>query len=234
MKVWLIAKPLGYTRRRSEGKRWRKKYASLDLVHSHWADLGGYREIGDARSYNDLLDDCARHHRIDHRRRRYPHVFAPDKRTVPSCWPHFFHTGRDTGSLHLLQAEDSFSPGQPVLAHRRLASYSDRTVASRAHGATGLACSLPFPQETIGLWLAIIPYVRRINDLGACVHGAHSAKIRSCLGVWYICSAGYFLSFAPGRTLSWKTWPCVSNCWLSMPSDLARDSAQSTNCSGSH
>src|ERR1039457_1485492 len=84
------------------------------------------------------------------------------------------------------------------------------------------------------LWLAIIPYIRRINDLGACVHGAHSAKIRSCLGVWYICSAGYFLSFAPGRTLSWKTWPCVSNCWLSMPSDLARDSAQSTNCSGSH
>src|ERR1017187_594401 len=84
------------------------------------------------------------------------------------------------------------------------------------------------------LWLALIPYIRRINDLGACVHGAHSAKIRSCLGDWYICSAGYFLSFAPGRTLSWKTWPCVSNCWLSMPSDLARDSAQSTNCSGSH
>jgi hypothetical protein len=78
-KVWLVAKPLGYTRRRSEGKRWRKKYGSLNLVYSHRANFGGYREIGDARAYDDLLDDRARHHRIDHRRRRYAHVFAPDK-----------------------------------------------------------------------------------------------------------------------------------------------------------
>ena len=28
---------LGYSRRRSEGKRWRKKYVSLNLVHSYWA-----------------------------------------------------------------------------------------------------------------------------------------------------------------------------------------------------
>jgi uncharacterized membrane protein YeaQ/YmgE (transglycosylase-associated protein family) len=32
----------------------------------------------------------------------YPHVFAPDKRTISSRRPHFFHTGRDPGSLHLL------------------------------------------------------------------------------------------------------------------------------------
>src|ERR1035441_2358144 len=102
MKVWLIAKPLGYTRRRSEGKRWRKKYASLDLVHSHWADLGGYREIGDACAHDDLLDDRARHHRIDHRRRGYPHTLAPHKQPISSRRPHFLHTGRDPGSLHLL------------------------------------------------------------------------------------------------------------------------------------
>src|ERR1700674_271275 len=83
-------------------KRWRKKYVSLNLVYSHWANLGGYREIGDARAHNDLLDDRARHHRIDPGRRPYPHVFAPDKRTISSCRPHFFHTGRDPGSLHLL------------------------------------------------------------------------------------------------------------------------------------
>src|ERR1019366_130182 len=86
----------------AEGKRWRKKYVSLNLVYSYWANLGGYREIGDASAHNDLLDDRARHHRIDHRRRRYPHVFAPDKRTISSGRPHFFHTGRDPGSLHLL------------------------------------------------------------------------------------------------------------------------------------
>src|SRR5579872_369716 len=86
----------------AKGKRWRKKYVSLSLVHSYWTNLGDCREIGDARAHNDLLDDCARHHRIDHRRRRYPHVFAPDKRTISSRRPHFFHTGRDTGSLHLL------------------------------------------------------------------------------------------------------------------------------------
>src|SRR5437899_10233994 len=111
---------LGYTRRRSEGKRWKKKYVSLNLVYPDWANLRGNRGIGDARAYDDLLDDRARHHRIDHRRRRYPHVFAPDKRTISSRRPHFFHTGRDPGSLHLLTAKDSFSPGQPVLADRTL------------------------------------------------------------------------------------------------------------------
>jgi hypothetical protein len=44
----------GYSRRRSEGKRRRKKYVSLNLVYSYWANLGSYREIGDARAYNDL------------------------------------------------------------------------------------------------------------------------------------------------------------------------------------
>src|ERR1700719_767656 len=100
---WTIAaSTLSYTRRRSEGKHWRKKYVSPNLVYSHWANFGGYREIGDARAYDDLLDDRARHHRIDHRRGRYPHVFAPDKRTISSRRPHFFHTGRDPDSLHLL------------------------------------------------------------------------------------------------------------------------------------
>src|SRR5712692_4678030 len=86
----------------AEGKRWRKKYVSLNLVHSYWANLGGYREIGDARAHNDLLDDRARHHRINHRWRRYPHVFEPYKRTISSRRPHFFHTWRDPGSLRLL------------------------------------------------------------------------------------------------------------------------------------
>src|ERR1019366_2748386 len=93
---------LGYTRRRSEGKRWRKKYVSLNLVCSHWANLGGYREIGDACAYDDLLDDRARHHRINFRRRRHPHVFASGQRTISSRWPYFFHIGRDPDSLHLL------------------------------------------------------------------------------------------------------------------------------------
>src|SRR6202030_4639977 len=73
-----------YTRRRSEGTRWRGKYVPLNLVYSHWANLGGYREIGDARPHNDVLDDRAWHHRIDHRRCCYPHVFAPEKRTISS------------------------------------------------------------------------------------------------------------------------------------------------------
>src|SRR5229473_3804862 len=83
-------------------KRWRKKYVSLNLVYSYWANLGRYREIGDARAHGDLLDDRARRHRIDPWRWRYPHVFAPDKRTISSRRPHFIHTGRDPGSLHLL------------------------------------------------------------------------------------------------------------------------------------
>jgi hypothetical protein len=45
---------LAHTRQRSEGKRWRKKYVSLNLVCSYWANLGGDREIGDARAHDDL------------------------------------------------------------------------------------------------------------------------------------------------------------------------------------
>src|SRR5664279_5001538 len=37
-----------------------------------------------------------------HRRLRYPHVFAPGKRSISSRRPHFLHTRRDPGSLHLL------------------------------------------------------------------------------------------------------------------------------------
>src|SRR3984893_12551172 len=79
-----------------------ERYVSLCLVYSYWVNLGRYREIGDARAPNDLLDDRARYHRIDHRRRRDPHVFAPDERTISSRRPHSFHTGRDPGSLPLL------------------------------------------------------------------------------------------------------------------------------------
>jgi hypothetical protein len=88
--------------RHLEGKRWRKKRVSLNLVHSYWASLGGYREIGDARAHNDLLDNCAWHHRINPWGCRYPHVFAPDKRTISSRRSDLFHTGRDPHSLHLL------------------------------------------------------------------------------------------------------------------------------------
>jgi len=45
---------LAHTRQRSEGKRWRKEYVSLNLVCSYWANLGGDREIGDARAHDDL------------------------------------------------------------------------------------------------------------------------------------------------------------------------------------
>src|ERR1700730_9067595 len=65
----LIAKPwviLAMFRRQTRGK----KYVPLNLVYSYWANLGRYREIGDARAYSNLLDDRARHHRIDHRWRR--------------------------------------------------------------------------------------------------------------------------------------------------------------------
>src|SRR5580700_6656798 len=98
----LDCQTLGYTRRCSEGKRWRRKYVSLNLVYSYRANLGGYREIGDARAYDDLLDDRARHPRFDHRRRRYPYVLAAGKRTISSRRPHFFHTGCNPDSLHLL------------------------------------------------------------------------------------------------------------------------------------
>jgi hypothetical protein len=100
----------GHTRQLSAGKRRRKNYASLNLVHCCWVDRRGYREIGDARAHDDFLDNRARHHRIDHRRRGYPHVLAPDKRTISSRRSHFFHTWRDSGSLRLHQAEHPFSP----------------------------------------------------------------------------------------------------------------------------
>ena len=53
-----------------------KKHVSLDLVCSDWASLGCQREIRDARAF---LDNRARHHRIDPRRRRGSHVFALDQ-----------------------------------------------------------------------------------------------------------------------------------------------------------
>ena len=60
-----------HTRQLSAGKQRRENYDSLNLVHSCWVDRGRYREIGDARTHDDFLDNRARHHRIDHRRRRF-------------------------------------------------------------------------------------------------------------------------------------------------------------------
>jgi hypothetical protein len=51
-------------------------YVSLSLVHSCRINRGRNREIGDARTHHNLLDDCAWHYRIDYWRSRNPHVFA--------------------------------------------------------------------------------------------------------------------------------------------------------------
>ncbi len=88
-----------------------ENYVSLNLVHSCWVNRGGDREIGDARAHDDFLDDRARHHRVDHRWRCDSYVCAAGKRTISPCGSYFFNPGRDPGSLHLLQTEDSFSQG---------------------------------------------------------------------------------------------------------------------------
>src|ERR1022692_3578389 len=67
--------------------------------------ISGVVEIGDARAHDDLLDDRARHHRIDHRRRRYPHVFARGKPTISSRRHHFF-AAVDGESFACLPAPD--------------------------------------------------------------------------------------------------------------------------------
>jgi len=38
------------------------------------------------------------------------------------------------------------------------------------------------------LWLAMIPYIRRINNLRDCLHSAHFVKILRCLRAFDICS----------------------------------------------
>jgi hypothetical protein len=118
-KISLIVKCLGHTRQLSAGKRRRKNYDSLNLVHCCWVDRGRYREISDARAHDDFLDNRAGHHRVDHRRRGYPHVFAPDNRTIPSRRPHFFHPWRDPGPLRLHQAEYPFSPRSLIKFQKR-------------------------------------------------------------------------------------------------------------------
>src|SRR5580693_4073790 len=85
-----------------------KKHVSLNLVRSYWANLGSYRERRHACAHNAFLDCRSWHHRRNHRRRRHPHVFAPDKRTISSRRPHFFHTGRNSGSVPLLEVEYPF------------------------------------------------------------------------------------------------------------------------------
>src|SRR5271169_5592816 len=83
------------------------------------------------------------------------------------------------------------------------------------------------------LWLAIIPYIRRINNLRDCLHCAHFVKILGCLHAFDICSAGFFPSFALGMTSSSRTSPCANNSWLFTPNGPAHGSAPSTNCFGS-
>src|SRR5664280_1888865 len=54
---------------------------------------------------------------------------------------------------------------------------------------------------------------------------------------WFCCfgtsSDGLLLRSVPARTSSSKTLPCVSNCWLSTPTNLGGDSLPYTICSGS-
>ncbi len=137
----------GHTRQLSAGKQRRKNYDSLNLVHYCWVDRGRYREISDARTHDDFLDNRARHHRIDHRRRGYPHVFAPDNRTISSRRPHFFHTWRDPGSLRLHQAEYPFSPRSLIRKEENCSR--GRAAASRCRG--GRACrAVAFLRRLVG------------------------------------------------------------------------------------
>ena len=115
----------GHTRQLSAGKQ-RRNYDSLNLVHCCWVDRGGHREIDDARAHDDFLDNRARHHRVDHRRGGYPHVFAPDNRTISSRRPHFFHTWRDPDSLRLHQAEYPFSPRSLIETEENCSRVIDR------------------------------------------------------------------------------------------------------------
>jgi len=108
----------------AEGKKWRERYVSLTLVFDYWATRRAYLEIRDARASDPHVDNRARRHRIAPRRRRYPPGFSPQKRTISSSRPHFFYTGRNPGSLHLLQAKYSSSPA--------LTSHLDGRVTSRA------------------------------------------------------------------------------------------------------
>src|ERR1039457_721916 len=78
------------------------KNVSSDLVCAYWATIGVDREIGDARTHDDVLDNRARHRRVASRRRRYPHDSLLENRTISSRLPHFFNSGRDPDSLHLL------------------------------------------------------------------------------------------------------------------------------------
>ena len=73
----------------------------------------------------------------------------------------------------------------------------------------------------MGLCLAIIPCIRRINDLEDNLHSAHSVKILGCLCAFDICSAGSFLPFAREKNSFWRTSPPGNNCWLCMQNDLA-------------
>src|ERR1051325_1405389 len=70
------------------------RYVSFDLVHSRGANRGSYRAVCYGSAPDALLDDCARHHRIDRRRRDYTHALPPGERAItPPAW-FFLHSAR--------------------------------------------------------------------------------------------------------------------------------------------
>ena len=87
----------------AEGRTWRPRYVSYPLVPDYRALLAGLiSEIGNVHVHMTLfLDNRARGHRIGPWRLRYPRDLSPEERTISSCRPHFFYTGRHPDSLHL-------------------------------------------------------------------------------------------------------------------------------------
>ena len=125
---WLGCQTLGYTRRRSEGQRWRKS-----MFHLIWYVLIGLISGVIAKSvmhvhmtifWTIMLGIIG----SIHRRLRYPHVFAPGKRSISSRRPHFLHTRRDPASSSISGSLDrstsiewlSFIKTSYTRAHRGL------------------------------------------------------------------------------------------------------------------
>ena len=92
----------------AEGRIWRHKDVSHNLVSGYRATCRAYLKIGDAHAHDSLLDSRAGSHRIGPRRRHYSYNVSPEERTISSCWSSFFYTGRHPDSFHLPQAEYPF------------------------------------------------------------------------------------------------------------------------------
>src|ERR1039458_7072388 len=135
-----------------------ERYVSLTVVFDYRATRRAYLEIRDARASDPHVDNRAWRHRIAPGGRRYPHGFSAQKRTISSSGPDFFYTGRNPGSLHLLQAEYSSSPA--------LTSHLDGRVTSRA------ACNDAKLQETplrTKLRSSLIGVIPRLRGRVACI-----------------------------------------------------------------